>query len=100
MFEGILDDMISGGDDISSFFSSGLGNAAARGLAGGYKQNRDKAAWNEGFMGQKEYVSFNAGKADQAPTSEDFNKIETIWFQRMKRFAGLNDDTAVKLGAK
>lgn len=100
-FGGILDSVSSVGDDVQGFFNSSIGQAVAKGVSGAYGDKKQKELkWNEGFMGQKEYDSFNAGKADQAPTSKDFHEVERQWLIRMKKFAGLSDDTAVKLGAK
>lgn len=101
-FAGIFDSIRSGGDDVSAFFSSSLGEAALKGagsllgVGGDAKANRGGPGLKDNFV----EVSGASGRARDIgyEKSEDFSQVEYNWYKRMERFANLSDTSKVQLG--
>ncbi len=101
-FAGIFDSIRSGGDDVSAFFQSSLGEAALKGagsllgVGGDNKDSRGGPQITSNFV----EVGGASGRTRDVgyEKSEDFSQVEYNWYKRMERFANLSDTSKVQLG--
>lgn len=97
----ILSSVSSAGNSVQGFFDSSIGQAVARGIGGATSGAKKKeVAWDEGMFKMGVDNTAPLSRNDPAAKSNNFHETERQWLLRMKKFAGLSDDTAVKLGAK
>lgn len=105
MFEGILDDIRSIGDDPFAFLSSSTGkiltSAAGNAFTAGKAKEQKQKDSIKHFYND---INFKAPQeADVKPDdSEDFSRIEAEWMQRLQNFSGMTQpvkDSEVKMGS-